>query len=242
MKKILFAIASLCIIASASSCQKKGTYVVDTDKPALLKNTNDSISWAMGFTLAQNIASTGINVDREIMFQAICATLDQKQQPMTQEQTFTLLQEIEAKAFSNKTANEERQLAETRSREAEYFAKLTKENPNIKKSDKGFYYEVLKEGTGRQCEYGLIAVFDYKGSFINGQLYDQTYGNRPPITHAVTEGMMPGLIEGLCIMKEGGHYRFYIPSELAFGSTGTDGIPPYTTVIYEVELHEVRDF
>jgi FKBP-type peptidyl-prolyl cis-trans isomerase len=241
MKKILLAITSLCLIGIATSCHKSGTLTINTDETPQLTNKADSISWAMGFTLAQNVASTGIKIDREIMLQAICATLDSKQQPMTQEQTFAMLQEIEKAAFFNKTNNEKAQLEETRARESEYFAKLTKENPKIKKSDKGFYYEVLKEGNGRQGAPGLVVYFDYKGSFTNGQIFDQTYGNREPITHVISESLMPGLFEGFCMMKGGSTYRFYFPAEMAFGANGAEGIPPYSTVIYEVELHEVRD-
>ena len=241
MKKIFFAIATLCIIATATSCQKKGTIVIDTDATPALNNKNDSLSWAMGFSLAQSIAATGVDINRELLMQAISVTLDSKKQPLTQEQTMRLITEVEQSAFLNKTNVEKKNMEETRQREGDYFAKLTKENSDVKKSDKGFYYQIVKEGSGRQCEQGLVAVFDYKGYFTNGQLFDQTYGNRPPITHAVAEGMMPGLLEGLCMMKAGSTYRFYFPAEMAFGASGTEGIPPYSTVIYEVELHEVRD-
>ena len=107
--------------------------------------------------------------------------------------------------------------------------------------DKGFYYEVLKEGTGRKAEPGLIIDFDYKGTFTNGQIFDQTYGNRSSIVHLVDESLMPGLREGFCMMKAGSTYRFYFPCEMAFGAKGTDDIPPFTTVIYEVELHDVHE-
>lgn len=241
MKKLALAVATLCIIAATSSCNKKGSLTINTEETPALSSFNDSLSWALGFTLAQNIASTGLNPDREIMIQALLATLDGKQQPMTQDQTFAMLQEVEKQAFYNKTNVEESKMEETRAREKEYFANLLKDNPSIKKSDKGFYYEVIKEGNGRQGAPGLVIVFDYKGSFTNGQVFDQTYGNRPPITHAVTETLMPGLYEAFCMMKAGSTYRFYFPAEMAFGATGAEGIPPYSTVIYEVELHEVRD-
>lgn len=241
MKKVIFALVVLGLSFASTSCQKKGTVVVDVDEPTVLNDLNDSLNWAMGFSVAQNIASTGIAIDRDVLFKAICVTLDSKQQPMTQTQTFEMLQKLEQQAFANKSTVEQSKLEETRAFEAEYFSKLQKDNPNVKKSDKGFYYEVLKEGNGRQGAEGLVAVFDYKGSFTNGQVFDQTYGNRPPLTYVISDNVIPGLFEGLCMMKAGSKYRFYFPSEMAFGARGTDGVPPYSTMVYEVELYEVRD-
>ena len=88
---------------------------------------------------------------------------------------------------------------------------------------------------------GMVVEFDYKGSFTNGQVFDQTYGNREPIVHVIGETLMPGLFEGLCMMRSGSHYRFYFPSEIAFGARGTEDIPPYTAVIYEVEVHSIHE-
>ena len=241
MKKILYTIAALCIIAASVSCKDRGGLVVPIDQQPQLANKNDSLSWALGFTLAQNIASTGVDINREVLFQAICNTLDSKQQPMTQEQTYILLNELEQRAQEYQMENSQSVFQETRAREAAYFSQLMKDNPNVKKSDKGFYYEVLKEGNGRQGAYGLVVVFDYKGTFTNGQIFDQTYGNREPITHIVGETLMPGLFEAFCMMRAGSTYRFYFPCEMAFGEKGTENIPPFSTVIYEVELHEVRD-
>ena len=237
MKKIFF--AALCITLLVS-CHKSSTVVVDTDKVPAFTNQSDSLSWALGFSVAQNIAATGIDINRELLLQAIYATLDSKQQPFTQQQTSMMLMELDQRAYMNRKMNQEDQMAETRKREETYFAKLIQERPNVKKSDKGFYYEVLKQGNGPVAEMGSVVVFDYKGSLINGHIFDQTYGNREPITHVVGPELMPGLFEGFCMMPAGSTYRFYFPCEMAFGAQGDDGIPPFSTLIYEVELHEVQ--
>lgn len=242
MKKVLLAAAVLCIIGLTTSCRNKDRFVINTNETVELKNQNDSLTWALGFTLAQNIAKADIELDRELLIQAIFATLDQKQQPMTQEQTYILLSELERRAYINQQTNQQVQLEETRAREAAYFSDLLKKNPNVKKSDKGYYYEVLREGKGRKGEMGLVALFDYKGSFTNGQIFDQTYGNCDTVRHLISETIMPGLLDGLCMMRAGSSYRFYFPAELAFGAQGTDGIPPFSTVIYEIDLYAVTDF
>ena len=238
---VLFFVAATVLLAA--SCQNKDSIVVNTTAEPVLENNIDSLSWAMGFSVAQNIASTGVEFNREILFQSICATLDGKQQPMTEKQTIWKLQQLEEKSFLNQRMVQQSASADAETREAVYFEKLLQENPNVKKSDKGFYYEVLKEGKGRRGEIGLVAVFDYKGMFTNGQIFDQTYGNREPIPHVIGEPMMPGLVEGFCLMNAGSIYRFYFPYMMAFGPNGEpdSGIPPYTTLIYEVELHDLHE-
>ncbi|MCR5193568.1 MAG: FKBP-type peptidyl-prolyl cis-trans isomerase [Bacteroidales bacterium] len=237
MKRIL--LAALCI-AMLASCQK-GKVVVDTEKTPAFTNKNDSLSWALGFSAAQNIASTGVDINREILLQAICATLDSLQQPFTMQQTASMLMELDQRAAMNREQSQKNELNEYTIQEESYFTELMKSNSNVKKSDKGFYYEVLKEGNGRKGETGLVAVFDYKGMFTNGQIFDQTYGNRDAITYVISNDMFPGLFEAFQTMKGGGKYRFYFPYEMAFGARGTQDVPPYSTVIYEIELHEVRD-
>ncbi len=241
MKRLTFILAATILLAA--SCQNKDSIVIKTEEQPQLSNTLDSLSWAMGFSVAQNIASTGIDFNRELLLQAICTTLDSKQQPMTQQQTIWLLQELEKEAYIHQTTTMQSADNDAKAREEAYFEKLTRDNPNVKYSDKGFYYEVLEEGSGRQGKIGLVVVFDYKGYFTNGQLFDQTYGNREPITHVIGEPLMPGLLEGFCMMKAGSTYRFYFPYEMAFGPKGVpeDGIPAYSTLIYEVEVHEIRD-
>ena len=228
-------------LLSFSACQNKDTIKVRTDEPPAFNDKNDSLSWVLGFSAAQNISGLGVDINREILIKAICTTLDSKEQPFTKEQTITMLMELEKEAYMKQAQDESTKLKETQEREATYFANLIKDNPNVKKHEKGFYYEVLKEGSGKQGGPGLVAVFDYKGFFTNGQIIDQTYGNRPPITHVINESIFPGLYEGLCMMKAGSTYRFYFPSELAFGARGSDNIPPFTTIIYEVEVHDVYE-
>ncbi len=237
MKKILY--VAICI-AMLASCQK-GKVVVDTTKTPTFADKNDSLSWALGFSAAQNFAATGVKINREVLLQAICATLDSLQQPFTMQQTASMLMELNQMAATNRELKQTKENNEQQMQEDAYFTELMKNNANVKKSDKGFYYEVLKEGNGRKGELGLVVVFDYKGMFTNGQVFDQTYGNRDAITTVISDDMFPGLCEAFQIMKGGSKYRLYFPSELAFGARGTQDIPPYSTLIYEIELHEVRD-
>lgn len=235
--KVLTFAACCALLLAVSACGGKDKVVVTRGATPQLVSTNDTLSWALGFNMAQIIASTGVDVNREVLFQAITNTLDTMQQPLTQQQMNYAASELDRMIFTQQAAK--RQNAKLT--EEAYFDKLQQDNPAIKKDERGFYYEVLKEGKGPKGELGMIAYFDYKATFVNGQVFDQTYGNRQPITHVIGEPMMPGLQYAFCLMTPGSTYRFYFPSEMAFGSQGTESVPPYTPLVYEVEVHDIYD-
>ena len=119
----------------------------------------------------------------------------------------------------------------------ELFAKLVADKPGLKKAPEGYYYEVLKEGHGPKATIGKRIRFDFKGiNMVTNQVIEETYGKREPIIHNLDRPMFEGLLSGFQLMKAGSKYRFYFPHQLV---TGANGIPPYTPVIYEVELHEI---
>ena len=70
MKKIFIVAACITALCMATSCNNGDRIVVKTDAPVELENYNDSLTWALGFSLAQNIAGTGVDIDRELLMQA----------------------------------------------------------------------------------------------------------------------------------------------------------------------------
>lgn len=107
--------------------------------------------------------------------------------------------------------------------------------------ENGIYYIPEKAGTGAAAESGKDVVVTYRGSFLNGRMFDTT---AVPMEFVIGEQgqVIKGLESGICLMKEGGKAKFILPSQLAFGAAGssTGIVPPYTSVIYEVELLKVK--
>lgn len=130
---------------------------------------------------------------------------------------------------------------------AAFFTKL-KDNPNVQVLPDGLRYEVLKAGTGATPKIGQMAKINYTGSFINGQVFDSSVQRNEPIDVVVQapskedpRGIIPGMLEGLQKMSVGGKIRLYIPPDLAYGDDGAQGIPPDATLIFEVEMLDVKD-
>jgi FKBP-type peptidyl-prolyl cis-trans isomerase len=100
----------------------------------------------------------------------------------------------------------------------------------------GLQYQILKGGDGRRPSVSDSVTVDYKGMLIDGKEFDSGKGISFPLN-----GVIPGWTEGLQLMKEGAKYRFFIPSELAYGESGAARvIPPNAVLIFDVDLVTVN--
>ncbi|HET6228198.1 MAG TPA: FKBP-type peptidyl-prolyl cis-trans isomerase [Bacteroidia bacterium] len=104
----------------------------------------------------------------------------------------------------------------------------------------GMYYVPIKQGRGTCACNGDVLKINYKGYFLNGKQFESTYDRGQPLEFTFGEQgqVIKGLETAISLMNEGEKAKFIIPSQLAYGGDGssTGIIPPYTTVIYEIEL------
>ena len=208
----------------------------NTEK-VVLHNQQDTLSWAMGMSLAETAQSGFYEFDEAVIRQAFEHTLKHGKQPLDPEAYEAACGYLTFLAQKQQRDQAKAATADADSRQQEYFAKLTADNPNIHQAAEGYYYEVLREGKGPKAKIGQRIKFDFKGTeMLTGNLIEQTYGKREPIVHVLSQPMFEGLLSGIQLMNAGSKYRFYFPYQLV---TGANGITPYTPVIYEVELLEI---
>ncbi|MGZ8136561.1 MAG: FKBP-type peptidyl-prolyl cis-trans isomerase [Methylococcaceae bacterium] len=114
-------------------------------------------------------------------------------------------------------------------------------NTNVKTTPSGLQYEILSKGTGTKSPSATDYVtVHYKGTTINGNEFDSSYKRGEPAEFPLN-GVIPGWTEGVQLMTEGAKYRFYIPSELAYGERGAGrDIGPNETLIFDVELIKIQ--
>ena len=113
------------------------------------------------------------------------------------------------------------------------------------RSTTGMYYIQLRKGNGKKAEKGKVVEVDYEGKFLDGKFFDSTKKRREPYQFVYGQEMqvIKGLDEAIGRMEEGEKALVILPSDLAFGSAGssTGIIPPYTSLIFEIELRSVKD-
>lgn len=113
-------------------------------------------------------------------------------------------------------------------------------NPGITTTASGLQYEILREGTGPSPKLKDTVVVNYRGKLLNGVEFDSSYlAGREPAEFPLKR-VIKGWKEGMQLMQEGAQFRFFIPSELAYGKRGSGiDIGPNETLIFEVELLKV---
>jgi len=115
-----------------------------------------------------------------------------------------------------------------------FFAEL-KKNPNIKALPSGVMYEILKPGSGEFPTINDTVTIHYLGTLTNGSKFDSSYDRREPASFPL-RGIIPGMTEGLQKINKGGKIKIYIPSEQGYGEQASQQIPPFSILVFEVEL------
>lgn len=103
----------------------------------------------------------------------------------------------------------------------------------------GLQYKILTKGEGETPTAHSTVKVHYEGRLIDGQIFDSSYQRGEPISFNL-QSVIKGWTEGLQLMNVGSTYELYIPYELAYGEHGTGPIPPCSTLIFKVELLEVK--
>jgi FKBP-type peptidyl-prolyl cis-trans isomerase len=100
----------------------------------------------------------------------------------------------------------------------------------------GLKYQVMKQGNGTASPKATDTVkVHYHGTFLDGKIFDSSVQRGEPISFPLNR-VIPGWTEGLQLMKVGDKFKFEIPPQLAYGEAGRPGIPPNSTLVFEVEL------
>ena len=117
----------------------------------------------------------------------------------------------------------------------EQFLEENKLKEGVKVTESGLQYEVIKQGTGRKPAATDKVKVHYEGTLIDGTVFDSSIQRGEPASFGLNQ-VIAGWTEGLQLMPVGSKYRFYIPQELGYGERAAGQIPPYSTLIFEVEL------
>lgn len=121
-----------------------------------------------------------------------------------------------------------------------YFSDLAKD-PEVKKSDSGLYYKIIKQGSDKKAGKNDTVRVHYKGALIDGTVFDDSFKRGEPATFPVN-GVVPGFGEGVQLVGEGGEAILYIPGDLGYGENPPmgSGIPPNATLVFEVQVESVN--
>lgn len=120
----------------------------------------------------------------------------------------------------------------------DYFNKL-KENKAITALPSGLHYEITKQGSGPTPKASDTVKVHYTGTLLDGSVFDSSVQRNEPAEFQLDQ-VIPGWTEGLQKLNKGGKIKLYVPPQLAYGDDGRPGIPPGSTLVFDVELLDIK--
>ncbi|MDP3070457.1 MAG: FKBP-type peptidyl-prolyl cis-trans isomerase [Opitutaceae bacterium] len=121
---------------------------------------------------------------------------------------------------------------------AAYFAKL-KENKAVVALPSGLHYEIIKQGDGTTPRPTDTVKVHYVGTLLDGTEFDSSIKRNEPAEFPLDQ-VIPGWTEGIQKVTKGGKIKLYVPPALGYGDQGNSGIPPGSTLVFDVDLLDIK--
>lgn len=175
-------------------------------------------------------------VDPATVAKAVQDALSGKKPPMSEQEFNSTAQAFEAQLRAKAKSEFDAASAKNKA-EGDAFLAKNKSAAGVKTTASGLQYQVISQGTGARPGPNDTVKVNYKGTFVNGEVFDSSEKNNPPGPTAIPLArVIPGFREGLQLMQVGGHYKFFIPPNLAYGAEPNRPFPPNATLIFDVTL------
>ena len=205
------------------------------------KNFSDEASYALGMNigadLRNNMVNSSVYPDLDEFMKGMIDGLSDKNQRYSMEETVAIIDEAFAAAA-------EKTKADAMKKESDFLAENAKKT-GINVTPSGLQYEIILSEDGPKPSGDDTVTVNYEGKLTDNTVFDSSEEGYPA-TFGLNQ-VIPGWTEGLQLMSVGSKYRFYIPSEIGYGENGSRNpytgqviIPAYATLIFEVELLEIK--
>lgn len=222
---VILAVASAMIV---SSCNTKSGIT-----GAKVKSPEDSLAYAIGVNFYFSAMTDSMDIDPVLLAKGMFDAKDGKT-------TFdgNTAQGYIMTYMQKKQAEQMKKMYGKNIDEGEKFLAENKKRDGVQETTSGLQYEVITLGTGEKPGPMDMVKVHYTGMLLDSTKFDSSFDRGEPAEFGVNQ-VIPGWQEAIQLMPAGSKYKFYIPFELGYGEQGQGPIPPYSTLIFEVELLEI---
>lgn len=200
----------------------------------------DKLSYALGLGIGQQLRQMGLRdvLSVEDFASSITDVLQGNELKVSNSEAQGIVQAFFQK--QEKVMQEERaKLGKAELERGRVFLENNGKREGVVTTKSGLQYEVLREGEGKHPKATDKVRCHYEGRLIDDSVFDSSYKRNEPAVFGLNQ-VIPGWTEGLQLMGEGAKFRFFIPYLLGYGESGAgEMIPPFATLVFDVELLEV---
>lgn len=238
MKKLFFTCILMNVIVLCAYAQKTpATKPATAAKPQpaggiQLKNLTDSFSYALGVQIANYYKQQGVeNINAACLTKAMNDVYKDAKVSMQQRDIdMVMMMKLSPDTYEK---------VKTNLQQGEKFLVANKTKKGVTTTASGLQYEVLTQGTGQKPQAQDTVVCNYKGTFLNGETFDESYSKGAPIEFACTR-VIKGWTEALLMMPVGSKYKIYVPYDLGYGVNDYYSIPGGSMLTFEIELLSIK--
>ena len=209
-----------------------GVQAQEPVSPLKLSTQLDSASYAMGASISFDLKSRGLStLNYAALMQAMQDVLGGKNPQIS-------MQDGQQAIMAYFTALKKKQEEPLIAAAANFLAENKKKKGVITLAS-GLQYEIITAAKGAKPKATDSVTVHYKGTLTDGKQFESSYERNQPAKLSLTQ-VIQGWVEGMQLMSVGAKYRFYIPYQLGWGANGAgQDIPPYSVVIFEIELLKI---
>ena len=207
-------------------------------EPVKLEKLEDRFSYGVGLNLGRGAKDEELDINPDLVLRGIRDGLAGVKPLLTDKDIEATMRELTQKMEQKLRAKLDELAKKNKEENAKFFAENAKKE-GVVTTASGLQYQVVKEGTGKQPGPEDIVTVHYVGTLLDGKEFDSSRKRKEPVQFQV-KGVIPGWVEGLQLMKEGGQIKLFVPPELAYGEAGVSTlVGPNAALVFDVELIKV---
>jgi FKBP-type peptidyl-prolyl cis-trans isomerase len=203
-----------------------------------LKDQKDKASYSIGVSIGKNLKDQKVDIKTDILVKGLLDAYTGAKTQLTEKEMGEVLTQFQQEIMAKAQEDAAKKGGENKSK-GEKFLADNKNKPGVKTTPSGLQYTVISEGTGPKPTASSTVKVHYTGKLIDGTTFDSSVDRGEPIEFPLN-GVIKGWTEGVQLMSKGSKYKFFIPSDLAYGDRGAgNAIGPNETLVFEVELLDI---
>jgi len=220
MKYFIFSV-SIALSVLLLSCSR-------SEKRAELKTFQDSVSYSIGIDISNNLKAQMVEVNPDVVAQALKDMRDNGQPVLSPKDAHVVLMRYQMDLMAKHS--------DKNIKDGQAYLEQNKKKEGVVTLPDGLQYRVIKEGTGKKPAPTDNVKVNYKGSLIDGTVFDSSESHGGPAVFPVSK-IVPGLSEALKLMQVGSKWEIVVPSELGYGAQPAGAlITPNSVLVFEIEL------